>query len=161
MSKLERDLQYPIGPYEAPATISAEQRVAWIEELSKLPANLTKAVAALNEAQLDTPYRPGGWTVRQVVHHLPDSHLNIYTRFRLALTEDSPLIKPYEQAAWAELDDARTAPVAASLALLEGLHGRFVLLLRTTGLDAWVVPLAFLAPCGAHQHVAKPVGLVV
>ncbi|MGA7633382.1 MAG: DinB family protein, partial [Terriglobales bacterium] len=93
MSKLERDLQYPIGPYEAPATISAEQRVAWIEELSKLPANLTKAVAALNEAQLDTPYRPGGWTVRQVVHHLPDSHLNIYTRFRLALTEDSPLIK--------------------------------------------------------------------
>jgi hypothetical protein len=127
----DRDLQYPIGPYEAPATISAEQRVAWIQELSKLPTNLTKAVAGLNEAQLDTPYRPGGWTVRQVVHHLPDAHLNIYTRFRLALTEDSPLIKPYEQTAWAELDDARTAPVAASLALLEGLHGRFVLLLRS------------------------------
>jgi hypothetical protein len=127
----EKDLKYPVGRYQAPTAVSAEQRAAWIEEMAKLPANLTKAVDGLNDAQLDTPYRPRGWTVRQVVHHLPDSHLNSYTRFRLALTEDSPLIKPYEEAAWAELSDARTAPIAPSLALLGGLHGRFVLLLKS------------------------------
>jgi hypothetical protein len=99
--------------------------------MAELPAQLAKAVAGLDDAQLDTPYRPGGWTVRQVVHHLPDSHLNSYARFRLALTETSPLIKPYEEAAWAQLSDARTAPVGPSLTLLEGLHARFVLLLRT------------------------------
>jgi hypothetical protein len=127
----ENDLKYPIGRYQTPAKISTEQRAAWIEELAKLPLNLTKSVAGLTDAQLDTPYRPGGWTVRQVVHHLPDSHLNCYVRFRLALTESSPLIRPYEEAAWAELNDARTAPVAPSLALLEGLHARFVILLRS------------------------------
>ena len=133
MSNLEDEkLKYPVGRYEPPdAAISADQRGTWIEQMAKLPANLTKAVAGLTEAQLDTPYRPGGWTVRQVVHHLPDSHLNSYTRFRLALTENSPVIKPYEESAWAELSDARSAPIAPSLALLEGLHGRFVLLLRS------------------------------
>ena len=133
MSHLEDEkLKYPVGRYAPPdGAISAEQRATWMEQMAKLPANLTKAVAGLTEAQLDTPYRPGGWTVRQVVHHLPDSHLNSYTRFRLALTENSPLIKPYEESAWAELSDARSAPVGPSLALLEGLHGRFVLLLRS------------------------------
>src|SRR5438045_4028683 len=98
MSNLEDEakLKYPVGRYQPPTTISAEQRTGWTEEMARLPANLTKAVAGLADAQLDTPYRPGGWTVRQVVHHLPDSHLNSYTRFRLALTENSPLIKPYE-----------------------------------------------------------------
>jgi len=127
----EADLKYPVGRYQPPATISASQRVAWIEQMAQLPTNLLKAVAGLNDAQLDTPYRPGGWTVRQVVHHFPDSHLNSYTRFRLALTEDSPLIKPYEEGLWAQLPDARTAPIAPSLTLLEGLHARFVLLLNS------------------------------
>jgi hypothetical protein len=87
-------------------------------------------VSGLSEAQLDTPYRPSGWTVRQVVHHLPDSHLNSYTRCRLALTEDAPTIKPYDEAAWAELSDAKTGPIAPSIALLEGLHARWTCLLR-------------------------------
>jgi hypothetical protein len=127
----EEDLKFPVGRYKAPATISAEQRAAWIEEMAKLPENLKNAVAGLTDAQLDTPYRQGGWTVRQVAHHLPDSHLNSYTRFRLALTENVPLIKPYDEAAWAELSDAKTAPVAPSLALLEALHARFVLMLKS------------------------------
>jgi hypothetical protein len=125
------DLKYPIGRYEPPPSISGQQRDAWIEEMANLPRNLSRAVSGLTDAQLDTPYRPGGWTVRQVVHHLPDSHLNSYSRFRLALTENTPLIKPYEEAAWAELSDAKTAPIPPSLALLDGLHARFVLLLRS------------------------------
>ncbi len=127
----QADLKYPVGRYQAPAAISVEQRAPWIEEMANLPDHLAKAVDGLNDAQLDTPYRPGGWTVRQVVHHLPDSHMNSYLRFRLALTEDAPLIKPYEEGAWAELSDAKTAPIAPSLALLTGLHQRFVLLLRS------------------------------
>ncbi|HEY1947179.1 MAG TPA: bacillithiol transferase BstA [Bryobacteraceae bacterium] len=125
------DLRYPVGHYEAPDLIRKDQRNTWIAELSSLPENLKQAVAGLSEAQLDTPYRPGGWSVRQVVHHLPDSHINCYVRFRLALTEPSPLIKPYEEAAWAELADARTAPTALSLSLLEALHQRWVALLKT------------------------------
>ena len=95
------------------------------------------AVDGLSDAQLDTPYRPGGWTVRQVVHHLPDSHLNAYTRCRLALTEASPTIRPYDEARWAELPDARSAPVAVSLALLDALHMRWGLLLSQLGTDDW------------------------
>ncbi len=125
------NLKYPIGRYQAPAVISPDIRAGWIEQMAVLPANFSKAVAGLNDAQLDTPYRPGGWTVRQVVHHVPDSHMNSYMRFRLALTEDVPLIKPYEEAAWAKLSDAHSGPVAASLMLLDGLHQRFVLLLRS------------------------------
>jgi hypothetical protein len=123
------DLRYPIGRYRAPTVIGPEQRIAWIGEIESLPGKLKQAVSGLTEAQLDTPYRPGGWTVRQVVHHVPDSHLNSYTRFRLALTEDSPTIKPYDEAAWAELADAKTAPIAPSLALLEGLHARWTRLM--------------------------------
>ena len=127
----EEHLKYPIGRYQAPSVISSEQRTAWIEEMAKLPLNLNNDVAGLNDAQLDTPYRPGGWTIRQVVHHIPDSHMNSYMRFRLALTENVPLIKPYDEGAWAQLIDARTAPIAPSLAMLEGLHTRFVLLLKS------------------------------
>ena len=101
-----------------------------IESIARAPAKLRAAVEGLSPEQLDTPYRPDGWTVRQVVHHLPDSHLNAYIRFRLALTEDEPAIKTYEQERWAELEDARTAPVDLSLALLESLHRRWALLLR-------------------------------
>jgi hypothetical protein len=111
----EDDLKYPVGRYQPPEFISPGHRAAWIEQMAELPAQLSKAVAGLDDAQLDTPYRPGGWTIRQVVHHLPDSHLNSYARFRLALTENSPLIKPYAGAAWAQLTDARTAPVAHPL----------------------------------------------
>jgi DinB superfamily len=126
-------LRYPIGRYRAPETIDARERETWIRELEALPGNLTRAIAGLNEAQLNTPYRPGGWTVRQVVHHYADSHLNSYTRFRWAVTEDVPVIKTYNEADWAELADAKTAPVELSLALIEPLHGRWVLLLRSFG----------------------------
>lgn len=125
------DLRYPVGRYQAPESISTGQRNAWIAELAQLPGNLKQAISGLNEEQLDTPYRPSGWSVRQLVHHLPDSHMNSYVRFRLALTEPTPVIKPYEEAAWAELADAKRGPVAPSLALLEALHARWVFLLQT------------------------------
>jgi hypothetical protein len=123
------DLQYPIGPFAWPADVSADQRRQYIDEIAQAPANLRAAVADLTGEQLDTPYRPGGWTVRQVVHHVPDSHLNSYLRFKLALTEDEPTIKPYDQSRWAELADVRVAPVETSLVLLESLHHRWVSLL--------------------------------
>jgi len=125
------DPRYPIGHYQAPSTINPDNRAAWLDELDALPANLRRAVAGLNDAQLDTPYRDGGWTIRQVVHHYPDSHLNSYSRFRLALTEQSPAIKAYDEAAWAELIDAKTSPIEPSLQLLEGLHARWTTLLRS------------------------------
>ena len=128
-SPVDADLRYPVGKYEAPARIDAAQRSRWIDEIAALPAQLRAAVAGLDEHQLDTPYRSGGWTVRQVVHHVPDSHMNALTRFKLALTEDNPTIKPYDEAAWAMLPDSRM-PVASSLMLLESLHARWVALLR-------------------------------
>lgn len=125
------DLRYPIGRFRPPATISQAERTAWIKELTSLPAKLREAIADLDHAQLETAYREGGWTLRQVVHHLPYSHLNSYTRFRLALTEENPPIKAYREADWAELSDAKAAPVELSLKLLEGLHERWVILLRS------------------------------
>jgi DinB superfamily len=125
------DLRYPVGRYKAPADIKQEQRAGWIDELEALAARLRDVIKGLDDSQLDTPYRPGGWTVRQVVHHYPDSHLNSYTRFRLALTEENPTIKPYEEAVWAELPDAKSGPVEMSLTLLTALHQRWVMLLRS------------------------------
>src|SRR5689334_911205 len=125
------DLQYPVGRFVWPETVSPQDRRRYIDEIEQAPRNLRAAVAGLSEQQLDTPYRPGGWTVRQVVHHVADSHMNSYVRFRLALTEQEPTIKPYDQSLWAELADARTAPVEPSVALLESLHRRWVLLLRS------------------------------
>ena len=125
------DLQYPVGKFKWEGVITDEQRQQLIDQIEQAPAQLRKALAGLTEEQVDTPYRPGGWTVRQVVHHLPDSHMNAYVRFRLALTEDEPTIKPYDQERWATLKDARTAPAELSLSLLESLHRRFVLLLRS------------------------------
>jgi len=124
------DLRYPIGKFEPPANVADTDRPALIDHIAALPANIRQAVAGLNDARLDTPYRDGGWTVRQVVHHLPDSHLNAYTRFKLALTEDEPRIKTYEEGRWAELPEARSAPIGVSLALLDALHERWVLMLR-------------------------------
>jgi hypothetical protein len=118
-----------VGRFVAPTAVSAADRKGFIDVITELPARMRAAVAGLDEAQLDTPYRPDGWTVRQVVHHVPDSHMNAYVRFRLALTEDNPVIRPYHEARWAELPDARGGPVAMSLTLLDALHARWVLLL--------------------------------
>jgi hypothetical protein len=124
------DLRYPIGQFRYEGEPDQGRREQWIEEIAATPANLRAAVAGLAPHQLDTPYRDKGWTVRQVVHHLPDSHLNAYTRIKLALTEDVPVIRPYEEARWAELPDGRAGPIELSLNLLESLHHRWVLLLR-------------------------------
>jgi hypothetical protein len=134
---LDPQLQYPIGKftYEGPA--SQEQRNAWITQLAALPAAMEAAVAGFNDEQLDTPYRPGGWTVRQVVHHTADSHMNAYIRLHWALTEDAPLIKAYDEKAWAELPDARTAPPSVSLEILKALHRRWVLLLEALEERHW------------------------
>ncbi len=125
------DLRYPVGRFSPPTVMDAATRESWLGDLEELPAKLVDAVRELSEQQFGTPYRPGGWTVRQVVHHLADSHLNSYCRFRLALTEENPTIRPYDEAEWAELKDAKSAPVELSLSLLKALHGRWVLLLRS------------------------------
>lgn len=125
------DLRYPIGEFKYEGPLTDDQRAAFIGKIEETPARMRVAVAGLNDEQLDTPYRPGGWTVRQVVHHVPESHLNSYVRFKLAITENEPTIKPYFEDRWAELDDARQAPIALSLDLLEALHGRWVWFLRS------------------------------
>jgi DinB family protein len=122
-------LRYPIGTHNVRAPIDAASVKAAIKDIRELPDRLAAAISGLNDKQLDTVYRQGGWTVRQVVHHLPDSHVNAYTRLKLALTEDVPVIKPYAEERWAELADARL-PVDASLSLLRGLHARWTALLE-------------------------------
>jgi uncharacterized damage-inducible protein DinB len=134
---MDDDLRFPIGPFVAPAAVTAEERARLICELRDTPARLHDAITGLSEQRLDTPYRPGGWTVRQVVHHVPDSHMNAYTRFRLALTEDRPTIKPYDEARWAELADARSGPVEVSLDLLTALHARWVALVESLRAEQW------------------------
>ncbi len=125
------DVRYPIGKFSWAGTQTVEERNHCIDEIAATPSRMRKAVGGLSTAQLDTPYRDGGWTVRQVVHHVPDSHLNSYIRFKFALTEHEPTIKPYDEAQWAELIDGRTAPIEPSLSLLEGLHDRWTLFLRS------------------------------
>jgi len=124
------DPRYPIGPFQFDGKTSPQLREHWIGEIAAAPGAMRAAVAGLTQQQLDTPYREQGWTVRQVVHHVPDSHLNAYVRIKLALTEEEPLIKPYDQDRWAELPDVTATPVETSLTLLECLHRRWVLLLR-------------------------------
>jgi hypothetical protein len=125
------DLRYPIGNFEMKPETAPEQRQALIASVAQTPARLRAAVANLSTSQLDEPYRPDGWTVRQVVHHLPDSHLNAYIRFKLGLTEAEPTIKPYDENRWAMLEDGRHADPEISLALLDALHQRWVILLRS------------------------------
>ena len=127
-------LRYPIGRFSASASTLPGIRAAQIQTLRLLPERLRAAVAGLSETQLDTPYREDGWTVRQVVHHLADSHAMAYTRCKLALTEDWPTIQPYDEAAWAKLPDSRL-PIDVSLAMIEGLHGRWVALLESLSED--------------------------
>jgi uncharacterized damage-inducible protein DinB len=125
------DPRYPIGKFEMPAQVSPARRQQAMDEIASTPAKLRAAVKGLNDAQLDTPYRQGGWTVRQLVHHVPDSHLNAYVRLKLALTEDSPTIKPYDEAAWAKLADSNSTPIEVSLTLMESVHDRWVRIWRS------------------------------
>jgi len=125
-----QDLRYPIGRFTPPESSSPALRAEHVDTLRALPANLQSAVSRLTDYQLDTPYREGGWTVRQLVHHIADSHANSYVRFKLALTEDWPTIKPYDEAAWARLADSRL-PIQSSLAIIAGLHERWVALLES------------------------------
>ncbi len=127
----QTDLRYPIGHFTAPAASNPGIRAEQIETLRQLPDSLREVTAGLSDAQLDTPYRDGGWTVRQVVHHLADSHANAYIRYRLALTEDWPTVKPYDEAAWAELADSRKLPIDVSMAIIAGMHARWVALLES------------------------------
>lgn len=131
------DPRYPIGRFEPPAAIDAATRASFIDAIEALPGRLRAAVAGLDDTQLDTAYRDGGWTVRQVVHHVADSHLNAYVRLKLALTEDQPLVKEYDEARWAELPEARSAPVDLSLNLLDALHGRWGACLRALPADGF------------------------
>ena len=131
------DLRYPIGKFSYAGPLSNDQKASYIGEIAQTPAKLRAAVKGLSPEQLDTPYRPGGWTVRQLAHHVPDSHMNAYVRFKLALTEENPTIKPYEEARWAELADTKTTPVEVSLTLLESLHDRWVRLLRDLSPTDW------------------------
>lgn len=127
------DPRYPIGKFQYPDSVTDEQCAAFIEEIAAAPAQYRAAVAGLDETQLDTPYRDGGWTLRQTVHHVADSHINSYVRFRLAATEENPRITTYKEELWAELADAKSLPVEVSLVLIESLHQRWVVFLRSLG----------------------------
>ena len=131
------DPRYPVGKFQYDGVATPEARAHRIEEIAKAPAALRAAVKGLTSKQLETPYREGGWTVRQVVHHVPDSHLNAYVRFKLALTEDTPTIKPYDQERWAELPDTRALPPEVSLALLDAVHQRWVAVLKSMSPADW------------------------
>ena len=124
------NLSYPIGQFEPPTEYSAQQIAHWIEQIAAFPQQLRTAVAGWSDDQLDTPYRPGGWTVRQVIHHVADSHMNSYVRFKWSLTEDTPTIKAYDEKLWAELPEAKSAPPDLSLDLLDSLHRRWVVVLQ-------------------------------
>ena len=124
------DPRYPIGKFSYQGPLTAEQKRIYLDDIEETPAKLRAAIRGLSDKQLATPYRDGGWTVRQVIHHVPDSHMNSYIRFKLALTEDAPTIKPYFEDRWAELPEAKQASTEVSLALLESLHQRWMLMLR-------------------------------
>jgi uncharacterized damage-inducible protein DinB len=131
------DLSYPIGKFHFEGRLTEDQKRQAIDSIAEAPANLRAAVNGLSPEQLNTPYRPGGWTVRQLAHHMPDSHLNAYVRFKLALTEDEPTIKPYEQQLWAELPDTKETPIEVSLTMVDALHDRWVRLLRSLNASDW------------------------
>jgi DinB superfamily len=131
------DLRYPIGKFHFDGPLTEEQKKKALDDIAITPAKLRSAVNGLSEAQIDTPYRPDGWTVREVTHHVPDSHVNAYVRFKLALTEDDPTIKPYAEDRWARLADTKTTPIEVSLTLLDSLHDRWVRLLRSLTPEEW------------------------
>jgi hypothetical protein len=125
------DPRYPVGKFHWKGQLTEADRAELIDQIAEAPGRMREAASGLTPEQLETPYRPGGWTARQVIHHVPDSHMNAYIRFKLALTEDQPAIKPYDQVQWAELADTKVTPVETSLTLLESLHERWVNLLRS------------------------------
>ena len=125
------DLRYPVGKFQPEPELTDISRQNLIRQIAEAPAELREAIKGLTEEQLDTPYRPGGWTVRQVVHHIPDSHMNAYIRFKLGMTEEEPPVKPYKENLWAELVDAKSSPIEPSLTLLESLHQRWTVFLRS------------------------------
>lgn len=131
------DLRYPIGKFNYEGTLTGDSKNKYLNDIEHLPAQMRAAVAGLSPQHLDTRYRPEGWTVRQVTHHVPDSHLNAYVRFKLALTEDEPTIKPYAEDRWAQLADTPTTPIEVSLTLLDSLHNRWVRLLGSLKEDDW------------------------
>jgi len=131
------DPRYPVGQFSWPAKVTAADRARYIQTLAELPGRVRSAAASLSPSRLDTPYREGGWTRRQVIHHIPESHMNAYIRFKLALTESEPMIKPYDEAAWAKLDDVALTPIETSLTLLDALHQRWVILLRGLAESDW------------------------
>ena len=128
---MSETLRYPVGRLTFDPDVTDDKRRSFIRQIAETPAALRAAIAGLDDRQLDTPYRPEGWTVRQVVHHVPDSHMNAYVRFKLALTEENPTIKPYDEAAWARIADTPRTPTEVSLQLLEALHRRWVVLLES------------------------------
>jgi len=131
------DLKYPIGEYSYPENVNETQINLWIDLLEDFPAQLMNVTSNLNEEQLETRYRPGGWTVRQVIHHLADSHINAYTRVKLTLTEDNPIIRPYQEEIWAELPEAKSGNVAMSIAILKAVHERLAVTLRALDFTAF------------------------
>ncbi|HYF91081.1 MAG TPA: putative metal-dependent hydrolase [Symbiobacteriaceae bacterium] len=151
------DLRYPVGRFTFEGEVSEAHRKAWIDEVAAAPARLRAAVAGLTAAQLDTPYREGGWTVRQVVHHLADSDMNAYIRFKLALTETEPTVKPTDEGRWAELPDARSARVEISLELLEAVHERWVITLRA--MSAVDFERAYMHPQNGRTTLDKALAL--
>lgn len=146
------DLRYPTGRFSFDSEVTPEKRAKSIAAIREAPAAFRSAVRGLNDAQLNTPYRPDGWTVRQVVHHVPESHMNAYTRFKLGITEDNPTITPYDEHAWASLPDVPREPIETSLALLDALHKRWVTLLET------MKPEAF-ARTVVHPEYQRPLTL--
>lgn len=150
------DLRYPIGPFVEPTVIHSEQISNWIKEMEIAPTNLRKAVEGLSASQLDTPYRPEGWTIRQVVHHIPDSHMNSYIRFKSALTEEEPTIRPYFEDRWAELPDSNL-PIECSLDLLDSLHKRWTKLLYS--LDSNELNRSFLHPESGAVKLSAAIGM--
>lgn len=172
MTTMAVDPRYPIGKFQWQGASTPAERATYIARLAACPTELRAAVRGLDDSQLDTPYRDGGWTVRQVVHHLPDSHMNAYVRFKLGLTEERPTIKPYEENSWAQLPDSRTAPIDVSLDMLNSVHARWVMVLRAmrdadfareivhpeTGLQTLDRVLALYAWHGRH-HIAHVTSL--
>jgi uncharacterized damage-inducible protein DinB len=135
------DPRYPIGDFAMPAAVTPARREEAMDEIALLPRKMRAAVAGLNDMQLDTPYRAGGWTVRQVVHHVPDSHLNAYVRLKLALTEEKPTIKPYDEDAWSKLADSKSTPIEVSFSLLTAVHDRWDRIWRSLKPEQFARPL--------------------
>ena len=151
------DLRFPIGKFQRPAAVAAADRPELIATLAAAPERYRAAVAGLTDSQLDTPYRPDGWTVRQVIHHIPDSHMNSYLRMKFAATETDPVIKAYDEAVWANLRDAKAMPVEPSLQLISGLHARWVEFLRSLGESDWA--RAFVHPEHGRMQIDTALAL--